>query len=53
MALIPLVIFTNHRDLMGALVNRAHTKILIILVTAIIIGLNIYLLYGVLAGTGG
>jgi manganese transport protein len=53
MALIPLVIFTNRRDLMGALVNRTYTKILIILVTAIIIGLNVYLLYGVLAGTGG
>ncbi len=51
LALIPLVIFTGRKDLMGALVNRAATRILIVLITAIIIALNVYLLYGIFASS--
>jgi manganese transport protein len=44
-AIIPLVIFTRRRDLMGVLTNRPVTSILAGVVTAIIIFLNFYLLY--------
>jgi manganese transport protein len=43
-ALIPLVIFTARRSLMGPLANRRLTNVLACAVTAIIVGLNIYLL---------
>jgi manganese transport protein len=43
-ALIPLVIFTARRSLMGSLANRRLTNVLACAVTAIIVGLNIYLL---------
>ncbi len=51
-ALIPLVMFTKRRDLMGALVNRRTTTIAASLVAAIIVGLNLFLLYSVFAGGG-
>ncbi len=44
-ALIPLVIFTRRRDLMGPLVNHRYTTLLASLVAAIIVGLNLFLLY--------
>src|SRR5437763_3445306 len=43
-ALIPLVVFTSRRDVMGALVNRRATVAAAILVAALISGLNIFLL---------
>jgi manganese transport protein len=43
-ALIPLLVFTGNRDLMGTLVNRRLTMLTAGLVTAIIVGLNIYLI---------
>ena len=43
-ALVPLVVFTGNRDLMGTLVNRRLTMLTACLVTAVIIGLNVYLL---------
>ena len=43
-ALVPLVIFTSRRDLMGALVNKRGTTVLASLVAALIIGLNVFLL---------
>ncbi len=43
-ALIPLVAFTGNRDLMGTLVNRRLTMLTACLVTAVIVGLNVYLL---------
>jgi len=43
-ALIPLVVFTRDRKLMGSLANRRLTNIAAYAVTAIIVGLNIYLL---------
>ena len=44
-AIIPLILFTRRADLMGVLVNRRLTTILISLIAALIIALNIYLLY--------
>jgi manganese transport protein len=43
-ALIPLVIFTSRRDVMGILVNRRVTTIAASVVAAAIVGLNVYLL---------
>jgi manganese transport protein len=43
-ALIPLVIFTSRRELMGVLVNSRRTTALTSLVAALIIGLNVFLL---------
>ncbi len=43
-ALVPLVVFTGSRALMGPLVNRRLTMLTAGLVTALIIGLNTYLL---------
>ncbi|MBF0547192.1 MAG: Nramp family divalent metal transporter [Candidatus Riflebacteria bacterium] len=44
-ALIPLVLFTNRSDLMGDLVNRKFTTILAVFSTAIVILLNLFLVY--------
>lgn len=49
-AVIPLVIFTARRSLMGELVNRRVTTILAWLVTGLIVTLNIYLLYQTFLG---
>jgi manganese transport protein len=43
-ALIPLVIFTSRRDVMGVLVNTKATVVAASLVAALICGLNIFLL---------
>jgi manganese transport protein len=44
-AIIPLILFTRRRDLMGVLVNRRLTTTLSIAVAALIVALNMYLLY--------
>jgi len=44
-ALIPLVIFTRRKDLMGVLVNRRGTTYLTYVVIAAIVVLNVFLLY--------
>ncbi len=44
-AIIPLVMFTSRRDIMGALVNKRITTLAASAVTALIIALNIFLLY--------
>ena len=52
-ALIPLVIFTSRRDVMGVLVNRRMTIVAAVAVAALISGLNVFLLaktFGALAG---
>jgi manganese transport protein len=51
-ALVPLVVFTARSDLMGVLVNRRPTTILASLVTLLIIGLNVFLLYEILWAGG-
>jgi manganese transport protein len=43
-ALIPLVLFTARRDLMGSLVNRKITTVAASVVAALIIALNFFLL---------
>lgn len=49
-AIIPLVLFTSRRETMGVLVNRRSTTILISAIAALIIILNVYLLYSILGG---
>ncbi|HST04200.1 MAG TPA: Nramp family divalent metal transporter [Chloroflexia bacterium] len=49
-ALIPLAIFTSKRKLMGGLVNTRLTTIAVSLVAALIVGLNLYLLYSTFTG---
>jgi manganese transport protein len=44
-ALIPLLVFTGSRELMGSLVNRRPVAALAGLVVALIVGLNVYLLF--------
>ena len=44
-ALIPLVMFTRRRDLMGALVNRPATNVVISIIVTLIVALNLFLLY--------
>ena len=43
--IIPLVLFTSRADIMGELVNRRLTTVLAGLIAAIIVVLNVYLLY--------
>jgi len=49
-AVIPLVLFTRRRDIMGALVNRRFTTALATAAAVLIVGLNVYLLYETFAG---
>lgn len=49
-ALIPLVLFTRQRRLMGALVNRPLITVVASMVAALIVALNIFLLYRTFAG---
>jgi manganese transport protein len=49
-ALVPLVLLTRRRDIMGALVNRRITTIAASIVAALIISLNAFLLYDTLLG---
>jgi manganese transport protein len=44
-ALVPMILLTRRADLMGALVNRRHTTVIASIVAAMIIGLNIFLLW--------
>lgn len=49
-AVIPLVLFSRRRDLMGELVNHRLTTAVIWVVAALIVALNLYLLYQTLTG---
>jgi manganese transport protein len=49
-AVIPLIMFTRRRDLMGVLVNSRLTNLLAMAAAAVIVGLNIYLLYVTFSG---
>ena len=49
-AIIPLIMFTSRRDLMGALVNRRITTVAASLAAVLIISLNLFLLYQVFFG---
>ncbi len=47
-AIIPLVLFTRRRDIMGVLVNHRATTMLAGIITTLIVSLNMYLLYQML-----
>ncbi len=49
-AIIPLILFTRRKDLMGVLVNRKVTTILVSLVAGFIVALNVYLLIQTFTG---
>jgi manganese transport protein len=49
-AIIPLILFTKRKDIMGVLVNRRLTTVAISITAALIIALNIYLLYDAFGG---
>jgi manganese transport protein len=49
-ALIPLVLFTRRRDLMGDLVNRRLTTVVAVLIAGLIVALNLFLLQQTLFG---
>jgi manganese transport protein len=49
-ALVPLVIFTSRRDLMGSLVNTRLTNVAAWAIAAVIICLNVFLLYETFLG---
>ena len=51
-ALIPLVLFTRNRKLMGTLANSRLTNYAAYAVAALIVVLNVFLLYQTLAGAG-
>jgi manganese transport protein len=49
-ALVPLVLFTRRRDLMGGLVNQRATTVCAVCVVSLIVGLNAFLIAQSLAG---
>jgi manganese transport protein len=49
-ALVPLVLFTLRREVMGELVNHWLTTVLASIVAGLIIALNIFLLYQLFLG---
>ena len=50
-AIIPLVMFTSRRDIMGTLVNQRITTLAASLAAVLIISLNLFLLYQVFFGS--
>jgi manganese transport protein len=50
-AIIPLVMFTRRKDIMGELVNHRYTTVIASIVAGLIVALNIFLLYQI--GTSG
>lgn len=49
-ALIPLLMFTSDRSVMGVLVSKPYTTVIGWLIATLIIGLNLYLLWGAFTG---
>jgi manganese transport protein len=49
-ALVPLVMLTRSRSVMGDMVNTQRTNVMAYVVTAIIVGLNLLLLYRIVGG---
>jgi manganese transport protein len=47
-AIIPLIIFTKKKELMGILVNKKITTFIVWIIAALIIALNLYLIYQIL-----
>ena len=50
-ALIPLLLFCRDRDLMGTLVNKRSTTAIATVVVAVIVSLNVFLLYLLVVGS--
>jgi manganese transport protein len=50
-AVIPLVLFTRRRDLMGPLTNHSVTTVIAGIVAALIVSMNLYLLYNTFVGS--
>jgi manganese transport protein len=48
--MVPLVLFTSNHQVMGSFVNNRMINILAWATTAVILGLNVALLYQTLAG---
>jgi manganese transport protein len=51
-ALLPLILFTADRALMGVLVNRRPTTLVASILALLIIGLNLWLLWTTFTGSG-
>lgn len=51
-ALVPLILLTRRRDIMGELANRPTTTLVGGMVAAVIIGLNLFLLFQLALGGG-
>jgi manganese transport protein len=49
-ALVPMILITRRADVMGELVNRRYTTVVAAIVAAMIISLNVFLLYETLFG---
>jgi manganese transport protein len=49
-AVVPLIMFTRRRDVMGELVNGRATTVLALVAATVIIALNLYLLYQIFFG---
>lgn len=49
-ALIPLIMFTRDRELMGSAVNSRLTTAVAVAIASVIIGLNVFLLVQTFAG---
>jgi manganese transport protein len=49
-ALVPMIMLTRRADVMGALVNRRITTLAASVIAVLIISLNLYLIYDLLAG---
>ncbi len=50
-AIVPLVVFTSRRTIMGDLVNHKATTVVALAIAALIVGLNAYLLVQTLGGS--
>ena len=48
--LVPLVVYTSRRDVMGGLVNRPATVVAATVVAGLVVALNLFLLWRLLAG---
>jgi manganese transport protein len=49
-ALVPLVLLTRRKDIMGPLVNRTLTTVVASIVAALIIALNLFLIFDTIFG---
>jgi len=50
-ALVPLILLSRRRDVMGVLVNRPLTTASATIIAGLIVALNLFLLYNTAAGT--